>query len=271
MKETKKIFAMAVALSIIAVISFVFLGNVLSNPETYGDTLASLNEKRDNVIAMTASSTAISAGISMIPGEFGTSIADQLANLSYTLLIVLCAIFLEKYLLVIAGTLLAKVIIPVCCVVFIVNMITKNKYLKNFVIKLLIFGICLVAIVPVTTFATNLIEDTYSISIEQNLEDAEKLNNDLENEDASLWDKATGSISNAKEKVKNTVGNFIENAAVLIITSCVFPILTFVFLLYITRSIFNLNTNLPKEKLSNFATMGSKARNKIRGINNKEQ
>lgn len=261
-ENIKKVIVIVILL-LVAIISFKFVGDVLSKPSTYKATLNTLNEKRDNVIAMTASTTALSAGISAIPGDFGTSIADQLANLSSTLMIVLCAIFLEKYLLVIAGTLLCKVIVPLCCAVFIYNIISKKDYFRNFVIKLLIFGICLVSIVPVTTYATNLIEDTYSISIEENIEKADKISDDIEDKDAGFWEKATSSVSNMKNKVKNAIGNFIENAAILIITSCVFPIITFVFLIYIAKNIFNLNIVIPRDKLTGVANMGSRVRKKI--------
>lgn len=267
-KNIKKIVVIGLLL-IVGIISFASFGETMSDPNTYKATIETLDEKRDNVIAMTASTTALSAGISLVPGDFGTSIADQLANLSSTLMIVLCAIFLEKYLLVIAGALTFKVIIPLFCAVYIINILLNKKYFRDFVIRLLIFGICLVAIVPMTTYATNLIEDTYQVSIEENIEKTDKITDDIEKEDVGFWQKAKNSVNTMQKRVKNAVGNFIENAALLIITSCVFPILTFVFLLFITRNILSINIKSPKGKLRSFAHRGAKVRTKYLGSKNK--
>lgn len=264
--KSKKVIIL-VLLVIVGIFSFAFLGDTMSDPNTYKTTIETLDEKRDTVIAMTASTTALSAGISLVPGDFGTSIADQLANLSSTLMIVLCAIFLEKYLLVIAGALTFKVIVPLFCGICFINLMFKKEYLKNFIVKLLIFGICLVAIVPVTTYGTNLIEDTYSVSIEENIEKADKITEDIEDKDTGFWEKAKNSANAMQKKVKNSVGNFIENAAILIITSCVFPILTFIFLIFISKNLLNLNINLPRGKLNDFAKSGSKVRTKYLGKN----
>ena len=269
-KEKMKKIVILVVLAIVGITSFVWLGDVMTDPNTYKETIEALNEKRDNVIAMTASTTALSAGISLVPGDFGTSIADQLANLSSTLMIVLCAIFLEKYLLVIAGAVTFKVIIPVFCGVYIFNTLFRKEYFKTVVIKLLIFGICIVAIVPVTTYATNLIDETYSVSIEENIEKSDKITDDIEEKNTGFWQKAKNGLKNMQKKVKNAVGNFIEATAILIITSCVFPILTFIFLLFITRNILGINIKSSKKKLTNFAHSGAKVRTKYLSNKNRQ-
>lgn len=62
---------------------------------------------------MTDATTATSALITLIPGDVGTPIAEKVADLSGYLLIVLCAIFLEKYLVTITGYAAFKIFIPV--------------------------------------------------------------------------------------------------------------------------------------------------------------
>lgn len=47
--------------------------------------------------------TATSALITLIPGDVGTPIAEKVADLSGYLLIVLCAVYLEKYLVTLTG------------------------------------------------------------------------------------------------------------------------------------------------------------------------
>ena len=60
--------------------------------------IQSLDDKKTTALELTAAATAASAAITLIPGDAGTPIADKLADLSSYFLIVVCAIYLEKYL-----------------------------------------------------------------------------------------------------------------------------------------------------------------------------
>ncbi|MFR3451715.1 MAG: hypothetical protein ACLTSX_09255 [Collinsella sp.] len=59
--------------------------------------IATIDEKIDNVLTLTAGSAGASALISAIPGDAGSPIAEKLMDLSTGFLIVLAALFLEKY------------------------------------------------------------------------------------------------------------------------------------------------------------------------------
>ena len=48
---------------------------------------------------------------------------EQLADLSSHFLVVLCAIYLEKYLLTLTGFLAFKILIPVACLAYILNVL----------------------------------------------------------------------------------------------------------------------------------------------------
>ena len=72
-----------------------------SSPSAHADVIATINEKIDNVLTLTAGSAGASALISAIPGDAGSPIADKLMDLSTGFLIVLAALFLEKYLIAI--------------------------------------------------------------------------------------------------------------------------------------------------------------------------
>ena len=65
--------------------------------------IQSLDDKKTTALELTAAATAASAAITLIPGDAGTPIADKLADLSSYFLIVVCAIYLEKYLVTITG------------------------------------------------------------------------------------------------------------------------------------------------------------------------
>ena len=58
----------------------------------------------ETVLKLTASSTAASAGITAIPGDAGTPIAEKLADFSEYGILILCVLYAEKYLLSILGS-----------------------------------------------------------------------------------------------------------------------------------------------------------------------
>lgn len=217
--------------------------------------------------------TATSAVITLLPGDIGTPIAEKVADLSGYLLIVLCAIFLEKYLVTITGYAAFKIFIPAACALFATNLFARNQSLDRLARKLLIFGICIFLVVPASVKASDLIEHTYQVQIDAALEEAKGTEQLLENsveaadnasessisgnqtsqsqqtaENSNLWQKAKDALSGAKEsvasvvenvtisseelvqKVETSLSHFVEAVAVMLITSCVIPLLVlFVF------------------------------------------
>ena len=89
-----------IVLLVIATLSFSAGAKYAAAPEHHKETIAALDEKKDTVLELTVAATATSALITLIPGDVGTPIAEKVADLSGYLLIVLCAVFLEKYLLI---------------------------------------------------------------------------------------------------------------------------------------------------------------------------
>lgn len=78
--------AIAVVIIIaIGVVSATVLAEHFSSPQTYAKTIETLDEKRNSVLAMTASAAAISTGLTIIPGDVATPLADKLADLSQPL------------------------------------------------------------------------------------------------------------------------------------------------------------------------------------------
>ena len=118
---------------VIGIISFTTLAEKYSEPETYTRTIHSLDEKRNDVIAMSTASAAISTGLTIIPGDVAGPIADELANLSTTLMIVLAAIFLEKYMLVLTGLVSFKILIPLACILSIIFLLFNKEKCKIYI------------------------------------------------------------------------------------------------------------------------------------------
>ena len=116
----------AVILVVIGILSFTTVSQYASAPEHHKTTIASLDDKKETVLELTAATTATSALITLLPGDTATPIAEKMADLSTYLLVVLCAIFLEKYLVTITGYAAFRYLIPAACVLFLINLAVNN-------------------------------------------------------------------------------------------------------------------------------------------------
>ena len=267
--ENKTIKLIVTAILVVCIfVSFFALSGVFSNPETYDETIASLDEKSNNVLALATTSAAISTGLTMLPGDTASPMADQIADLSSTMMIIMCAIFLEKYLLTLAGVVSCCVLIPIGLAFIIAAIHTNSGLCKVAASKLIVLAVCLLLVVPVSTAATNFIENTYGVSMDQMLEEAsdvadkiEQNTNEDENIAQKLLDKLTGGVTGLLDEVKSTFRNFIEITALMIVTSCVIPVLTLVILVWLLNLIVGIN--IPITKAGKLGKSGSVYRRKL--------
>jgi ABC-type multidrug transport system fused ATPase/permease subunit len=230
---------------------------------------------------LTAASTAASAAITLIPGDVATPIATKLADISGYFVIVICALYLEKYLLTILGAAACKVLIPLGCVMWALTPFWKKPFLKATALKLFAFAAAIMLIVPASAWVSDMIETTYGESINATLEAATETVEDLESNaesavteaaenasdgaestesELSWWDKLTGTVTSAagdiieaaKDKVtvatstfERVLNNMIEALAVMIVTSCVIPILVLMFFVWLIKLVFNVSVPMP--------------------------
>ena len=255
----------AVILLLVAILSITVIGKYASAPENHQKTITSLDEKKQTVMELTAAST------------------EKMADVSGYLLVVLCAIYLEKYLVTITGYVAFTYLIPIACGLWILNLAFENATVRKLAAKLAVFGIAIFLVVPASVKISDLIGDTYQAQIEATIEDARNTQNILENSGvvddtnatettgigttevpgtvtgnvqekennnsgsvSNIFDWAKDAISSAKDsvanvvenvtvstedlvqKVENSLNHFIEAVAVMIITSCVIPMLVLV-------------------------------------------
>ncbi len=266
---------------IIACLSFFVVAKWATNVDTYKRTIASLDEKKQNVMELTAASTAASAAITLIPGDVATPIATKLADISGYFVIVICALYLEKYLLTILGFAAFKILIPLGCGFYAATAFSKRPFFKTTALKLFAFAAAIMVIVPASVGVSDMIEKTYGESINATLEAATETVEDLESNaesavaeatenasegaestesELSWWERLTGTVTSAagdiieaaKDKVtvatstfERVLNNMIEALAVMIVTSCVIPILVLVFFVWLIKLIFNISVPMP--------------------------
>ena len=291
----------AAVLLLVAILSITVVGKYVSAPENHQKTIASLDEKKQTVMELTAASTVTSALITLLPGDTATPIAEKMADVSGYLLVVLCAIYLEKYLVTITGYVAFTYLIPIACGLWIFNLIFANATVRKLAAKLAVFGLAISLVVPASVKISDLIGDTYQAQIEATIEDAKNTQSILENSGvvddtnatettgtteasetvtgnvqekennnsgsvSNIFDWAKDAISSAKDsvanvvenvtistedlvqKVENSLNHFIEAVAVMIITSCVIPMLVLLLFFWMVKIVLDVDLSGVKIK-----------------------
>lgn len=273
-KQKKIIFALIPI--VIALLSFFVIARFTSSTEFNAKTIQSLDDKKTTVMELAAASTAASAAITLIPGDVGTPIANKLADLSSYFLIVLSAIYLEKYLVTITGYAAFKILVPIACVFFSGYLLWRKEILRVVAQKFLLFGLAVYLVIPASVKVADMIETTYESSIESTIETAKQTTDEIESETgesgqvddkssneksksdsdsdskenaggffSGLFNKVQEGVSTATANVENVLNNFIEALAILLVTSCLIPILVLIFFVWLVKMLLGLNIDIP--------------------------
>lgn len=273
-KQKKILFALIPI--VIALLSFFVIARFTSSTEFNAKTIQSLDDKKTTVMELAVASTAASAAITLIPGDVGTPIANKLADLSSYFLIVLCAIYLEKYLVTITGYAAFKILVPIACVFFSGYLLWRKEILRVVAQKFLLFGLAVYLVIPASVKVADMIETTYASSIESTIETAKQTTDEIESETgesgqvddkssneksqsdsdsdskenaggffSGLFNKVQEGVSTATANVENVLNNFIEALAILLVTSCLIPILVLIFFVWLVKMLLGLNIDIP--------------------------
>ena len=255
--EVSKKFLAAALLLALALVSFFPVAQKMSQPQTFSHAIESLDKKQETVLELTAASTAASAAITLLPGDAATPIAEKLADLSGYFLIVLCAIFLEKYLLTVTAGAAFRVLLLLAASLFFCR-----DTLRALSKKLALFALAVVLIIPTSIFLSDSIETTYRASIDATVESAMQTTEAIgkatdENADSEaksglsgLFSKVTEGVSSAAtaavDKLKHVLNDFLEALAVMLVTSCLIPVLVLVFFVWLLKLFLGVDTPAPR-------------------------
>ena len=232
----KKILLSALLL-LLAVFSFLFLADRAAAPATHAATVGVIDEKTEDVLKLTASASLASFGVSAIPGDTATPIAGKLADFSEYFLLILCVLYSEKYLIGIIGAGVFKVLIPVACALGIV---------RRLGFKLAAVGLALYLIIPISFKVSDLIYGAYRESIDTTISAAETLSDETapladaagdKGLVASILDRISETATSLTDRAVDTVNRFVETLAIMIVTSCVIPLLVLLFFLWVIKQL----------------------------------
>ena len=271
-KDDKKKLYISIGLVVFGLISFFFLSSIFSSPDMYKNLIDALDDKKTNVLGLTAAMSAASIAITALPGDIATPVASQLSSLSGYLLAILSVIYLEKYLLTIIGYFAFRYIIPGICILLIIWIYNNNETLYKTTIKIILFVIAILVVTPTSVKLSQMIDETYQNSINETIdvassdieiEQQEEVVITQDNQDKKWYEKIADkfsetiddvksgistSTSETANKLKDKLNSFIEATAVMIVTSCLIPIATLLLMYWLVKTLFGVEFKHRKPK-----------------------
>lgn len=200
MRERK--ILIAGILLIAAILSCTVGGKIASSVDTYADSIASIDKSIGDALKLTSGITASSVAISFLPGDIATPIADQFADFTDYLVFIVIILLAEKYLVTLLGMTAFRILIPASCILILVGLLSEREGLKNAGKKLIIAGVAISFLIPVSTTVSDVINDVYGSSIQETIEKADILSSNIFSDEDK--DSEEAAKTQEKKKVQET-------------------------------------------------------------------
>ncbi len=255
-KLSRKILVIVILLTAALLCIFV-LRPILSSKDTYAGSIAFLEERLANTNKLILGSGSASFIMSMFPEDTGTPIANELAKLSSHLLLITSSILLERYLITAIGLAACIIIFPAACLFGIAAVAATRKEnrrkLAEHAIRMCVFGICFILIIPLGCACGQTIEELNRDSINRAMAIAEEANRIVEQipetEEKNIFGKVKdffsdiwSSATQAYDWGKSVLSNYMSSVSVMLVTTIAIPImilLAFIWaIIFLTRKDF---------------------------------
>ncbi len=249
------------ALLLIAAISFFYAASWISGSGFVKESLESIEESNQTVLAFSAATLSASLAITALPDDFGTTLADTLADLNVYFIAILVVLLLEKILIVYGIKLTFTILIPWACIAGAIAIATKKNFLQEFAVRLCILGLAVAFVVPCSTHITQYVAADLTAYVEETIAEtedgADKLNTAMEHDDkdknifeklTELFQTAIRDISDLLLHFQNNIRRCMNSIAILILTNFIMPVLTFFALKWVLNETFHIAIPTPDLK-----------------------
>ena len=246
------------ALCLAAAISFFVVATKLPEAGFVQRSLESVESSSDTVMNFSAATLSASLAISALPDDFATPLADSLADMNIYFVAILVVLFLEKILLRYGIKAAFAILVPAACLLKIGFFVTNKPFFKGLAVRFLALALAVAFVVPCNTFITGVVAADLTEYVNETIEETEggagKLNEAMESggEEKTVFEKlsdlfqtAVSGISDLMLHFRNTIRRCINSIAILILTNCLMPLLTFVFLKWILKELFQITLPAP--------------------------
>ena len=249
------------AIVFLMVFSFTVLTHVIPESKFVQDTVKHLEDSQNTIMKFSGTTIATSLSLSALPNDFASPLASTVSDLNTYFIFIFAVLFVEK-LLVIEGIKIAlAAIIPAACILYIASLVFEKEGFRKFGKKLLIVGISVILVIPISTHFTEKVCADYLAYVDETIEEADAGANKINElmtedaEDATFFDKLTDAFKTAITDVndllayfKNVVKKFVNSVAVMIVTTFVLPMLVMLLFRWLLTELFALH--LPEPKVS---------------------
>lgn len=256
MKKLNRLSKMEIALIVVFLIAMILSETIgrkmLTSPEFHSNTIQVLESQKNDALMLSAAVTVASTAITAIPDDTGSSIANELADLTLPLLLIVAVIYLEIYLLTTFGWVSSTLLFPAAFALGIGYVVSRKAFILVWIKRILILAIALLLIIPVSAKVTSGINETFEESINQKFSAAAYIVEETEEQEdtnavISFFSGLANSIVSAFDMAKNMLSTMIDAIAILIITSVVIPIITVILFLQAIKVAINID--IPMDKL----------------------
>lgn len=229
-------------------------------PETgfVKDSLESVEDSSATVMKFSAATLSTSLAISALPDDFATPLADSLADMNVYFIAILVVLFLEKILIRYGIKAAFAILVPLACLAGVLSAATKRELFRALAIRLCVLGLAAAFVVPCSTHLTAIVASDLTAYVNDTIEETEdgsgKLGEAMEGGAADrtifeklsdLFETAIHDISDLMLHFQNTIRRCMNSIAILILTNCLMPLLTFFILRWILREFFQIAIPLP--------------------------
>lgn len=255
LKQTRTVLLVKISLLIfLMVISFFVASSKAVNLPVFQNSVNTLDDSKEMVMNVTKATLGMSVAITLLPDDWGTPLADELADMNKYLVFMLGMIFVESLLITKGVPLTFKLIIPIGLVLLIIYLVTKKRMFRVIASKMLALSLVVIMVVPCGTAISNwlceggmsYVGETVSMA-EEGTDQVEGLSED--SQDKSFYEKVSSAFNTAIDGVKDMfdyykgiVGKFLNAVAILVVAYCVIPVATFLLLFWILNQLFQFDS-----------------------------
>ncbi|MCM1149768.1 MAG: hypothetical protein NC319_06755 [Butyricicoccus sp.] len=245
-------------LALAAAVSFFIVTAKLPESDFVRDSLESVEDSSDTVMKFSAATLSTSLAISALPDDFGTPLADTLADMNVYFIAILAVLFLEKILIQFGIKAAFTILIPLACLAGAAFVVTKKPLLKGLAVRLCVLGLAVALVVPCSTHLSGTVAseltDYVNETIQETEDGADKLeeamtggeeNRTIFEKLSELFQTAINDISDLLLHFQNNIRRCMNSIAILILTNCLMPLLTFFILKWILKELFQIVIPLP--------------------------
>lgn len=222
---------------LLAVVSITKIAPWAADPANHRHSIEQTQEKISSVMTLSGGAAATSATLSLLPGDIATPLAEQLAELATYFLLILSALYLEKFLIIISAYITFSVLIPLACLLQCVAVALKKKTLTIIAGKIALTGLVIFLIVPASVLLSDLVYQTQADKVNETIEEYNELEIEGDSE-SGIFSEFTSITNSTIDRISAFLGNLLESLAVMIVTACIIPILVFVLLAWLIKVVF---------------------------------